>query len=73
MKKFEFMIHTYVVFSDYNGCSSSPCENGGACVNAVNQYTCTCVGGYTGIHCQGRSWVQLCFQMATLGKCVKKV
>ncbi len=37
-------------------CSSSPCQNGGAC-NAYNNatspyYSCACTNGYTGITCQ---------------------
>ena len=30
----------------------APCHNGGTCVDGVNGYTCTCVGGYSGANCQ---------------------
>ncbi|XP_065067473.1 neurogenic locus notch homolog protein 2-like isoform X3 [Rhopilema esculentum] len=32
--------------SDINECASSPCQNGGTCVDGVNGYTCKCVEGY---------------------------
>ena len=37
---------------DINECGSSPCQNGGTCVDGVNQYTCTCAAGYEGTLCQ---------------------
>ena len=36
---------------DINECSSQPCLNGGRCVDAVNGYTCDCVQGWDGVHC----------------------
>ncbi|XP_078371653.1 sushi, von Willebrand factor type A, EGF and pentraxin domain-containing protein 1-like [Oculina patagonica] len=35
-----------------NECSTSPCQNGGTCVNRYNDYLCLCPGGYTGKTCQ---------------------
>ena len=40
------------VISDIDECSSNPCLNGAACNNEVNQYTCTCLSGYTGDRCE---------------------
>ena len=37
---------------DINECQSTPCQNGGTCNDAVNQYTCSCVAGYVGTHCE---------------------
>ena len=31
---------------------SSPCQNGAECIDGVNEYSCTCRDGYTGIHCE---------------------
>ena len=32
-------------------CADGPCENGGSCTDAVNDYNCACVAGYTGKNC----------------------
>eukprot|EP00058_Branchiostoma_floridae_P005483 XP_002590971.1 hypothetical protein BRAFLDRAFT_69478 [Branchiostoma floridae] len=44
--------HHYVCQSDIDECSSSPCQNGGVCLNGVNSYHCYCPFGYTGDSCQ---------------------
>ena len=36
---------------DTDECASTPCQNGGTCADAVNQYTCACVAGYEGVEC----------------------
>ena len=36
-------------------CESSPCENGGTCVDAVLAFTCECADGYEGPHCNEQS------------------
>ena len=41
-----------VVFVDINECSNNGCMNGATCTDAVNAYTCACVAGYTGQHCE---------------------
>ncbi len=33
-------------------CDSSPCQNGGSCTDSLNSYTCNCVDGYIGTHCE---------------------
>ena len=42
---------TYFV-SDVDVCSSNPCENGGTCMDGINEYSCQCVAGYTGANCE---------------------
>ncbi|KAM6980927.1 fibulin-7 [Aplochiton taeniatus] len=37
---------------DINECASSPCMNGGTCVDEVNQFSCTCTKGWAGATCQ---------------------
>ena len=32
-------------------CYSSPCQNGGTCVDGDNSYTCNCVTGYEDSNC----------------------
>ncbi|XP_033642813.1 uncharacterized protein LOC117302931 isoform X2 [Asterias rubens] len=36
---------------DINECASTPCMNGGTCLNQVNQYTCICTVSWTGDNC----------------------
>ena len=36
-------------------CSSSPCLNGGFCGPTINDFVCTCINGYIGLRCEGRS------------------
>ncbi|XP_063952196.1 mucin-5AC-like isoform X2 [Lytechinus pictus] len=33
-------------------CRSNPCMNGGTCNDFINEYNCTCVPGYEGLHCE---------------------
>ena len=42
--------YLFILFKkkDVNDCADGPCENGGNCTNAVNDYNCSCVAGYTG-------------------------
>ena len=39
-------------FVDIDECNSSPCENGGTCVDGVYEYTCSCTFGHTGDQCE---------------------
>ncbi len=36
---------------DLDECNSSPCENGGTCMDGAGQFTCQCKPGYTGDTC----------------------
>ena len=36
---------------DIDDCADQPCLNGGTCSDGLNDYTCTCVDGYTGEDC----------------------
>jgi hypothetical protein len=38
--------------TDISECSSSPCRNGGSCVDAVNSFVCQCPAGYSGSVCE---------------------
>ncbi|XP_070181227.1 protein crumbs-like [Littorina saxatilis] len=38
--------------ADVNECASSPCQNGGNCVDGDRAYTCNCLPGYSGDHCE---------------------
>ena len=41
------------LLSDIDDCADQPCQNGGICTDAVNNYTCNCIrtAGYTGKNC----------------------
>ena len=38
-------------FVEVNECDSSPCLNGGTCVNGNTSYSCACLVGYTDPEC----------------------
>uniref|UniRef100_A0A3B4YIZ4 Fibulin 7 n=1 Tax=Seriola lalandi dorsalis TaxID=1841481 RepID=A0A3B4YIZ4_SERLL len=40
------------ICKDISECASNPCQNGGTCVEGVNQYKCTCPQNWSGSHCQ---------------------
>ena len=37
---------------DVDECASSPCQNGGTCLDQINSYNCSCVAGYNGSECE---------------------
>ena len=51
------------VFSDIDECASHACENGAACVDGVNGYTCACVDGYDGTYCGNSKYIVIIFTM----------
>ena len=46
------IVHVFLYFSDIAECNSIPCLNGAVCNDAVNGYTCVCLAGYSGVHCE---------------------
>lgn len=49
--------HT-VQYSDIDDCLPDPCEHNGTCNDEINDYTCTCVPGYTDKNCStGKQYV----------------
>ena len=37
---------------DINECASHPCTNGATCHDMYGNFKCTCLVGYTGVHCE---------------------
>ncbi|KAG9344276.1 hypothetical protein JZ751_010945 [Albula glossodonta] len=37
---------------DINDCESSPCQNGGTCIDRVSMYQCICADGWEGARCE---------------------
>ena len=42
----------YFSLTDIDECVSHQCDNGGSCVDGVNNYSCNCLAGFTGSHCE---------------------
>ena len=38
-------------FVDIDECASVSCQNGGTCIDGINEFTCDCVPGHTGSIC----------------------
>ena len=46
------------IISDMDDCLLNNCTNGATCVDGIDMYTCQCVHGYTGDHCEaGESYI----------------
>ena len=52
---------------DIDECSSSPCLNGGFCVDQVNSYRCNCSEGYIGTDCETGKRVNRYYHKRALG------
>ena len=48
----KFIFALYALLSDIDDCENVACEHGGSCNDGTNNYTCSCVTGYTGQHCE---------------------
>ena len=44
--------------SDIDECASSPCQNGGTCLDEVNMYVCSCPSGFNGTNCETGEFLQ---------------
>ena len=44
--------NVHYVYLDVNDCMPNPFKNGGNCTDGVNEYSCTCVLGFTGTDCE---------------------
>ena len=52
------------MISDIEECSSQPCQNEGTCNDQPNGYTCDCVDGYEGTHCE--TGITFCMSLHTM-------
>ena len=44
--------HRRLCATDVNECTSTPCLDGGTCLDGDNEFSCLCVQGFDGILCQ---------------------
>lgn len=47
-----FFFFAWFVVVDIDYCINVTCKNGGSCVDGLNNYTCSCVDGFQGDHCE---------------------
>ena len=45
-------IKRHILFTDIDDCFNHTCDNGAACVDGVNNFSCSCLPGYTGELCK---------------------
>jgi len=60
------LLRRIVVVTDE--CVCSPCQNGGSCNDLYQNYTCTCLNGYEGYHCENISGKMLLWYDAVAGE-----
>lgn len=51
-EEYPIIFFAFLICKDVDNCSSSPCKNGGTCVDGVDSYTCKCPAGFSGKNCQ---------------------
>ena len=57
---------------DHDACDGHGCQNGGSCVPHTQTYTCACVRGFSGEHCETN--INDCLSNPCLfGRCVDKI
>lgn len=56
--------------AEVNECESSPCLNGGHCVDLVDNYTCMCLEPFVGQRCETGACSCQCPGMTHAGDCV---
>ena len=44
-------------YSDIDECVSSPCNNGGTCIDEIDSFACLCMPGFTGDQCETSEFI----------------
>ena len=50
-------ISLFTLYLDYDECTSSPCLNGGSCVNGNRNFSCICPRTHKGRTCEGELFI----------------
>ena len=48
----KILLLIFFLLTDVDECVRHQCGNGGSCVDGVNNYSCNCLVGFTGGHCE---------------------
>ena len=51
-RKLKCMTITFFCLTDIDECASDPCDNNATCIDQVNDVTCICSDGFTGLMCE---------------------
>lgn len=46
------IFNVFYTFFKYSLFITVPCQNGGTCLDGIGEYTCMCVDGFGGKHCE---------------------
>ena len=51
------------MFTDIDECLGVVCQNGGICLDGVNEFTCLCASGFEGTLCEHSKYICIAYQM----------
>jgi Notch-like protein len=49
---YPFSVLFSLKYLDIDDCENQSCMHDGTCIDKVNNYTCQCIPGYTGVNCE---------------------
>ncbi|POI20957.1 hypothetical protein CIB84_015296 [Bambusicola thoracicus] len=58
---------------DINECHSNPCQNDATCLDKIGGFTCLCMPGFKGVHCEEDIDECLSNPCVNNGECLDKV
>ena len=68
VRSFSFTTIVFFFSKDIDECVNHTCQNGGSCLDGVNNYSCNCLPGYTGNRCEtGRYFAEPGREASLLG------